>query len=210
MQPSTYLSKQCLQSVTVNLMKWQVMALFNQATVLCVHQQCSYVPKSKGELRICVEFVQLNHVKSCSVPGTKGPRQKLAGKHVFSKLKLRSAYWQFPMQEQSVKKTDQNMDFGSLWSCLWLDWENIDIMDLRRHVKGWDISLLHRGGNCQRQLIKCQHFTSIAFVSTVLKLQLKSRSFRGVSYSLAKGLCFVKKSHPNIAVDNNSLRTIKE
>ena len=67
-----------------------------------------YVPKSNGELRICVDFIQLNRVtkkNSYPVPRTEGPQQKLADKHVFSKLDLRSAYWQFPMQEQSIEKT---------------------------------------------------------------------------------------------------------
>ena len=67
-----------------------------------------YVPKSNGELRICVDFIQLNRVtkkNSYPVPRTEGPQQKLAGKHVFSKLDLHSAYWQFPMQEQSIEKT---------------------------------------------------------------------------------------------------------
>ena len=67
-----------------------------------------YVPKSNGELRICVDFVQLNRVtkkNSYPVPRADGPQQKLSGKCVFSKLDLRSAYWQFPMEEQSIEKT---------------------------------------------------------------------------------------------------------
>ena len=60
-----------------------------------------YIPKSNGELRICVDFVRLNWVtkkNSYPVPRTEGPQQKLSGNCVFSKLDLRSAYWQFPMQ----------------------------------------------------------------------------------------------------------------
>ena len=67
-----------------------------------------YVPKPSGEIRICVDYVQLNSVTkkdSYPVPRAEGPQQKLAGKKVFSKLDLRSAYWQFPMQPQSVEKT---------------------------------------------------------------------------------------------------------
>ena len=67
-----------------------------------------YVPKSNGELRICVDFVQLNRISkknSYPVPRIESPQQKLAGKHVFSKLDLRSAYWQFPMEEQLIEKT---------------------------------------------------------------------------------------------------------
>ena len=67
-----------------------------------------YVPKSSGEIRICVDFVQLNKVTkkdSYPVPRSEGPQQKLAGKKVFSKLDLKSAYWQFPMEAHSIEKT---------------------------------------------------------------------------------------------------------
>ena len=67
-----------------------------------------YVPKSTGEVRICVDFVKLNQVTkkdSYPVPRAEGPQQRLAGKKVFSKLDLRSAYWQFPMDEGSIEKT---------------------------------------------------------------------------------------------------------
>jgi len=67
-----------------------------------------YVPKSNGEVRICVDFVQLNKLTkkdSYPVPRADGPQQKLAGKKIFSKIDLRSAYWQFPMSEESIEKT---------------------------------------------------------------------------------------------------------
>ena len=67
-----------------------------------------YVPKSNGEIRICVDFVQLNKVTkkdSYPVPRADGPQLKLANKKVFSKIDLKSAYWQFPMSEQSIEKT---------------------------------------------------------------------------------------------------------
>ena len=67
-----------------------------------------YVPKTTGEVRICVDFVKLNQVTkkdSYPVPRPEGPQQRLAGKKVFSKLDLRSAYWQFPMEEGSIEKT---------------------------------------------------------------------------------------------------------
>lgn len=67
-----------------------------------------YVPKSNGEIRICVDFVQLNNVTkkdSYPVPRADGPQQKMANKKVFSKIDLKSAYWQFPMHEQSIEKT---------------------------------------------------------------------------------------------------------
>ena len=67
-----------------------------------------YVSKSSGEIRICVDFVQLNKVTkkdSYPVPRSEGPQQKLAGKKIFSKLDLKSAYWQFPMETRSIEKT---------------------------------------------------------------------------------------------------------
>ena len=67
-----------------------------------------YVPKENGEIRICVDFVQLNKVTkkdSYPVPRADGPQQMLANKKVFSKIDLRSAYWQFPMNETSIEKT---------------------------------------------------------------------------------------------------------
>ena len=67
-----------------------------------------YVPKPNGEIRICVDFVQLNNTTkkdSYPVPRADGPQQKLANKGVFSKVDLKSAYWQFPMDKDSVEKT---------------------------------------------------------------------------------------------------------
>ena len=42
---------------------------------------------------------------SYPVPRADGPQQKLANKRVFSKMDLKSAYWQFPMHEESIEKT---------------------------------------------------------------------------------------------------------
>ena len=67
-----------------------------------------YVPKDNGEIRICIDYVQLNKVTrkdSYPVPRADGPQQMLANKKVFSKIDLRSAYWQFPMNEASIEKT---------------------------------------------------------------------------------------------------------
>ena len=67
-----------------------------------------YVPKPNGEICICVDFVQLNRCTkkdSYPVPRADRPHQRLAGKRIFSKLDLRSAYWQFPMHQSSIEKT---------------------------------------------------------------------------------------------------------
>ena len=53
-----------------------------------------YVPKSLGEIRICVDFVKLNKVTkrdSYLVPQSEDPQQ-------ISKLDLRNAYWQYPTE----------------------------------------------------------------------------------------------------------------
>ena len=66
-----------------------------------------YASKSSEEVRICVDFVKLDQVTkkdSCLVPRPDWPQQRLAGKEVFSKLDLRSAYWQFPMEQDSIEK----------------------------------------------------------------------------------------------------------
>ena len=67
-----------------------------------------YVPKNNGEVRICVDFVQLNKATkkdSYPVPRADGPQQKLAHKKIFSKIDLQNAYWQFLMSEESIEKT---------------------------------------------------------------------------------------------------------
>ena len=55
-----------------------------------------------------MDFVQLNKLTkkdSYPVPRADGPQQKLANKTVFSKIDVRSAYWQFPMDNGSIEKT---------------------------------------------------------------------------------------------------------
>ena len=53
-----------------------------------------YVPKNNGEIRICVDFIQLNKVTKKDayiypVPRAEGPQQRLSNKRVFSKIDLR-------------------------------------------------------------------------------------------------------------------------
>ena len=65
-----------------------------------------YVPKPIGEVCICVDFVQLNCcTKKDSHPVHRAdrPHQRLACKRIFSKLDLRSAYWQFLMHQSSIE-----------------------------------------------------------------------------------------------------------
>ena len=52
--------------------------------------------------------MQLNRLTkkdSYPVPCAEGTQLKFAGKRVFSKLDLRSVYWQFPMNRDSIEKT---------------------------------------------------------------------------------------------------------
>ena len=54
------------------------------------------------------------------MPRAEGPQQRLFKKWVFSKLDLRNAYWQIPMNPDSIEKTafcpGQGMEYGnSLW-----------------------------------------------------------------------------------------------
>ena len=65
----------------------------------------NYVPKDNGEISICVDYMQLNKLYSCTVPRADGPQQKFAHKNEFSKLNLRSAYRQFFMFETFIEKT---------------------------------------------------------------------------------------------------------
>ena len=55
--------------------------------------------------RLCIQLNQLTKKDLYPVPRAEGPQQKLAGKTVFSKLDLRNAYWQFPMDQDSIEKT---------------------------------------------------------------------------------------------------------
>ena len=58
-----------------------------------------YVPKSSGDIRICVDFVQLNKITkkdSYPVPRSEGPQKKLAGKKVFSKTRPKKCILAIP------------------------------------------------------------------------------------------------------------------
>ena len=70
------------------------------------------------------------------VPRADGPQQKLAGKCVFFKLDLCSAYWQFPMQKESIEKTafspgpryrSRVRPLGIYHNALWLNWSHPDM-----------------------------------------------------------------------------------
>ena len=90
----------------------QLQEMFNEGIIQSSSSpRCTpavYGPKDNGKVRISVDFVQLNQITkkdSYPVPRADGPQQKLANKTIFSKIDLRSAYWQFPMDNGSIKKT---------------------------------------------------------------------------------------------------------
>ena len=94
-----------------------------------------YVPKNNREIRICVDYVQLNKSTKDSypVPRADGPQQKLAHKRAVSKLDLCSAYWQFPMCETFIEKAAFCPGLGYVWSLgfhsdvMWVDGGHTDL-----------------------------------------------------------------------------------
>ncbi len=66
------------------------------------------VRKKDGTLRFCVDFRKLNNrtVKDAyAIPRVEDTLHLLAGSKYFSKLDLRSGYWQVGMKESDKKKT---------------------------------------------------------------------------------------------------------
>ena len=67
-----------------------------------------YVPKKSGEVRLCVDYRELNErtVKDAyPLPLVDEVQGRLAGAAIFSKLDLQSGYWQLPMEAQDREKT---------------------------------------------------------------------------------------------------------
>ena len=62
-----------------------------------------YVPKKSGEVRLCVDYRELNKqtVKDAyPLPLVDEVQDRLAGAAILSKLDLQSGYWQLPMEVQ--------------------------------------------------------------------------------------------------------------
>ena len=67
-----------------------------------------YVPKKSGEVRICIDYRELNKqtVKDAyPLPLPDEVQDRLSGSKVFSKLDLHSGYWQLPVKEEDCLKT---------------------------------------------------------------------------------------------------------
>ena len=67
-----------------------------------------YVPKKSGEIRICIDYRELNKqtVKDAyPLPLPDEVQDRLSGSKVFSMLDLHSGYWQLPVKEEDCIKT---------------------------------------------------------------------------------------------------------
>nr|XP_037291865.1 uncharacterized protein K02A2.6-like [Rhipicephalus microplus] len=76
------------------------------------------VPKSSGDVRICIDFTELNHHvlrEWHSIPSVENTLGLLHGAKVFSKLDADSGFWQIPLCEESRKLTTFISPFGRFY-----------------------------------------------------------------------------------------------
>eukprot|EP00731_Ephydatia_muelleri_P038690 Em0863g2a len=67
-----------------------------------------YVPKKSGEIRICIDYRELNKQTvndAYPLPLPDEVQDRLSGSKVFSMLDLHSGYWQLPVKEEDCIKT---------------------------------------------------------------------------------------------------------
>ncbi len=74
-----------------------------------------FVKKKDGTLRLCIDYRQLNKVtikNRYSLPRIENMFDQLKGATVFSKINLRSGYYQLKVQEQSIPKIAFRTRYG--------------------------------------------------------------------------------------------------
>ena len=89
-----------------------------------------YVPKQNGEIRICVDFVQLNRCTkkdSYPVPRADRPHQRLAGKKIFFQVGLAKCLLAIPNapvinRENSILPRTGIRSLGVCCHALWINW----------------------------------------------------------------------------------------
>ena len=67
-----------------------------------------YVRKTSGELRLCVDYWELNkrtHKDAYPLPLVDEVQDHLSGSVILSKLELQSGYWQVPVDHVDQEKT---------------------------------------------------------------------------------------------------------
>jgi hypothetical protein len=64
-----------------------------------------FVPKKSGEIRMCIDYRELNKRTKKDLPLPDEVQDRLAGSTIFSTLDLQSGYWQLPVNKSDREKT---------------------------------------------------------------------------------------------------------
>ena len=82
-----------------------------------------FVPKKSGDLRICIDYRELNKQTTKDaypLPFPDKVQDRLAGSTIFSTLDLHSGYWQLPVKHKDQEKIAfcLEWDYISFAKCL--------------------------------------------------------------------------------------------